>query len=86
MKKILLTLVVVSFSVHAMAQSEEDALKYAEGITKEDLFDKLSILASDAMEGRETGERGQKMAAAFISDHFKRLGLKGPVKGENGTS
>lgn len=79
-------LIVISFAAHAMAQSEEDALKYAEGITKDDLYDKLSILASDAMEGRETGERGQKMAAAFISDHFRRLGLEGPVKGENGNS
>ena len=55
-------------------------MKYAETIKQEELYDKLSILASDALEGRETGERGQKMAAAFISDHFKRLGLTPPVK------
>ena len=68
-------LFIVSFS-----QPEEDAMKYAETIKQEELYDKLSILASDALEGRETGERGQKMAAAFISDHFKRLGLTPPVK------
>lgn len=61
-------------------QPEQDAIKYAETISSDELYDKLSILASDALEGRETGERGQKMAAAFISDHFRRLGLKGPVK------
>jgi len=42
----------------------EEASKYANTITNEDLTDLLSIIASDAMEGRETGERGQKMAAA----------------------
>ncbi|MEM6523269.1 MAG: M28 family peptidase [Bacteroidota bacterium] len=79
MKKISLVLIVVLFSWNAFSQSEEDALKYVEGITKDELYDKLSILASDAMEGRDTGERGQKMAAAFIRDHFEGLGLKGPV-------
>lgn len=86
MKQILTILIGVLFICNGYAQSEEDALKYAESITKDDLYDKLSILASDAMEGRETGERGQKMAAAFISDHFQRLGLQGPVKQTNGSS
>jgi len=63
----------------AISQNE-DALKYAATITKEDAFDKLSIIASDAMEGRETGQRGQKMAAAFIEYHFEQLGLLPPVK------
>lgn len=58
----------------------DDAIKFAETITQEDLRDKLSILASDAMEGRETGERGQKMAAAFIAYNFEQLGLKPVVK------
>jgi hypothetical protein len=53
--------------------------KYADLITTEGLYDKLSILASDALEGRETGERGQKMAAALIQNHFDKLGLMAPV-------
>jgi hypothetical protein len=28
------------------------------------------------MEGRETGKEGQRMAAAYIEDQFKNLGLK----------
>ena len=47
------------------------ALKYAESIGEADLKNYLSILASDALEGRETGTRGQKMAAAFIREHFR---------------
>lgn len=59
-------------------------MKYAETITEEDLRDYLTILASDAMEGRETGQRGQKMAAAFIAFHFQELGLQPVVKdGDN---
>jgi hypothetical protein len=50
-------------------------------ITEADLRDNLSILASDAMEGRETGKRGQKMAAAFIKTHYEELGLLPPVNG-----
>lgn len=64
--------------VHVFAQSPKD---YAELITPEDLKDNLSIIASDALEGRATGTRGQKMAAAFISFHFQQLGLKAPVNG-----
>ena len=57
------------------------ATRYAAQITEEDLRDKLSILASDALEGRMVGTRGQKMAAAFIRHHFESAGLKGPVNG-----
>lgn len=61
------------------AQSPQEA--YAKMITESDLRQNLSILASDALEGRETGTRGQKMAAAFISYHFQDIGLKPPMDG-----
>jgi Zn-dependent M28 family amino/carboxypeptidase len=57
------------------------AKKYSELITPADLKENLSILASDAMEGRETGKRGQKMAAAFVKANFEDYGLTGPVSG-----
>lgn len=60
---------------------ENTAEKYGEMISPEHLRDYLSILASDALEGRETGKRGQKMAAALISSHFAELGLQPPVDG-----
>jgi len=66
----------------AQAGYSQDDLStvYANTITEKGLYDKLSIIASDAMEGRETGERGQKMAAAFIQYTFQKAGLTGPVK------
>lgn len=51
-------------------------MAFAKTITQDDLRDYLTILASDALEGRETGERGQKMAAAFIANHFETIGLE----------
>ena len=58
-----------------------DAKKYGSQITVAGLKEDLTIIASDALEGRETGTRGQKMAAAYIAAHFQELGLKAPVNG-----
>ncbi len=62
---------------------EKDAIaeRYARTITEADLQDYLNILASDALEGRETGTRGQKMAAAFIEQHFVDNDLSAVVQG-----
>ena len=60
----------------ALAQSTEDAVKYASLITQQGLKDKLTIVASADMEGRETASPGQKKAAAYIENHFRKLGLK----------
>ena len=51
-------------------------------ITPEDLRKHLTILAADDMEGRETGQPGQKKAAEYLRQQFADLGL--PAIGENG--
>lgn len=58
-----------------MAQ-DSTAIRYAETIKAEDLELDLQILASDSLEGRETGTRGQKMAADFIKNQFQQSGLQ----------
>ncbi len=65
----------------AYAQEGTIIQKYGMQISPSNLQENLSILASDALEGRETGSRGQKMAAAFIRSHFEEIGLAGPVDG-----
>ncbi len=67
-------------TVTVNAQSP-DAKKYGSQVTANQLKEYLTIIASDALEGRETGTRGQKMAAAFIAAHFQELGFKAPVNG-----
>tara|TARA_B100000902_G_scaffold12252_1_gene14896 strand:+ start:26715 stop:27734 length:1020 start_codon:yes stop_codon:yes gene_type:complete len=53
----------------------QENLKYAETITTEDLRRHMEVLASDSLEGRETGKAGQKMAADYIMNHFKNIGI-----------
>ncbi|HTP88647.1 MAG TPA: M28 family metallopeptidase [Bryobacteraceae bacterium] len=36
----------------------------------------IQYLASDALEGRDTGSEGYRKAAAYVADHFKKYGLK----------
>ncbi|MTI21986.1 M28 family peptidase [Fulvivirga sp. RKSG066] len=79
MKKFLICIVGAFLAVSTYAQSDDPSVKFAETITQDDMYENLSILASDALEGRETGERGQKMAAAFIASQFQEMGLQGPV-------
>ncbi|AKD02987.1 M28 family peptidase [Pontibacter korlensis] len=62
------------------AKLSEAAPKYAETITAADLSKHLYIIASDEYEGRNTGEKGQKMAAEYIAREFREDGLAGPVK------
>ncbi len=83
MNKILM-LLIVSFSCTYVAQSQTNeklARKYAATITDADLTRHLTLLASDSLEGRETGKKGQKMAAEYIKNHFQEIGLTGPVDG-----
>ncbi|HEX8357314.1 MAG TPA: M28 family peptidase [Segetibacter sp.] len=49
--------------------------KYAQTITPAALKDKLLVIASAEMEGRETASPGQRKAAAYIENHFQKLGL-----------
>ena len=52
----------------------QENIKFSKTIIVEDLERHLNILASDSLEGRETGKKGQKMAADYIAKHFKSLG------------
>lgn len=45
-----------------------------EGITRAQLYDYLSFIASDELEGRDTPSRGQEIAAKFIATHLSRWG------------
>lgn len=53
----------------------QENVKFSKTIVADDLRRHLSILASDSLEGRETGKPGQKMAADYIMNHFKNIGI-----------
>ena len=65
-----------------IAQTAEDLTKFGTVITQQGLKEKLSIVASAEMEGRETATPGQKKAAAYIEAQFKKMGLK-PGNGDS---
>ena len=86
-KKKNILLGVLIFSFYSIYGQEAKVLeKYASSITAQDASRHLTILAADWMEGRETGERGQKMAAAYLADQFKNFGLTPVVKEEGSLS
>ena len=70
MKKILLGLICLP-----MIGFGQENIKFSKTIVAEDLRKHLSILASDSLEGRESGKKGQKMAAEYIMNHFKQIGI-----------
>jgi len=69
----------LTFSVVFSQSGTKNAVKFANTITVEDAKKHLSVLASDAYEGRETGKEGQRKAAKYIAEKFKESGVK-PAK------
>ena len=80
MKKILYVASALAFIACGTSKnaSKEDAnvdqaAKYAATITSAELSTHLYTYASDEMEGRETGEKGQKMAVEYLMNEYKSL-------------
>lgn len=62
-------------TVAKVMDNNDVAYRTAQSITSEDLSTHLHILASDEYEGRETGAKGNDLAAAYIANQFKSMGL-----------
>jgi len=60
----------------------DDALRtVVEGIRAESIVSTIRFLASDGLEGREAGERGHDLAAAYLVSRFQALGLRSAASG-----
>ncbi|MBV1923823.1 MAG: M28 family peptidase [Flavobacteriaceae bacterium] len=57
--------------------------EYAKTITAEDLKTHLYIVASDEMEGRDTGSKGNNMTANYLRDFYKKNGIASPDNAED---
>ena len=79
MKKLLFLLLII-ISIKSFAQNK-NAVKFASTITPLALKEKLTVIAGADMQGRETATEGQRKAAAYIEDKFKKLKL---LPGNNG--
>ena len=69
MRKTLL-FVCLAFTLQLATAQKEIAEKFASTISIDLLKKHLTIIASDEMEGRETGTIGQRRAAAYIESQF----------------
>ncbi|MEQ9593681.1 MAG: hypothetical protein RLN86_13840, partial [Cyclobacteriaceae bacterium] len=81
MSRIILTVIVFSICFEIYSQPNKAAVQYAERIKPADLRSLLEVIASDSLEGRKTGTKGQKKAGVFISSYFSSIGLEKPVAG-----
>lgn len=77
MKKIILNICFVALLSYSGFSQKKDAVleKYLNLVSKEELMTNVTTLASDEMEGRKTGELGQKKAAEYIRDFYKKLNI-----------
>jgi len=84
MKKIVCSIVGVLLYAGVMAQSPLKT--YEATITEADLKKYLTYIASDELEGRDTGSEGQKKAARYIIEHLEEWGLQPVVSTASGKS
>jgi hypothetical protein len=47
-----------------------------EAITPDGLLAHIKVLASDEFEGRAPGSKGEDLSVKYITDQFKKIGLK----------
>jgi Zn-dependent M28 family amino/carboxypeptidase len=85
MKKALI-LIIVFTTLSCFAQKKttkkDDLTKFMNSITAESLKTKLTIVASDEMEGRDTGSKGQKKAGNYLISQYEKSKISFP-KGAN---
>ena len=83
MKKIhllgLFTILSLSCTSQKSSISQVEPTKYMNTITPEELKTHLYIVASDEMEGRETGSAGQKKAGIYLINQYKKDGISFPT-------
>ena len=82
MKKIPLLGLLIVLSTSCISQkisiTNADPIKYMNTITAEELKTHLYIVASDSMEGRDTGSKGQKKAGKYLISQYKKNNITFP--------
>ena len=83
MKKVLisgtlLSLLLSGCNAVPKEQKQADISNYMNTITPEELSTHLHIVASDEMEGRDTGTEGQKKAGKYLIEQYKKNNISFP--------
>ena len=67
-----------SKSVALKTKVVEEPTEFANSITSDELKEMLTIYASDEFEGRETGEKGQKLAVEYLKNQYVEMDIASP--------
>ncbi len=59
--------------------SKVDVTKYLNTITASELSKHLYIVASDSMQGRDTGSEGQKKAGKYLISEYEKMNISFPI-------
>ncbi len=82
MKKIILLGLVLLLNLNSFGQKEnsspETVKKYMNTITADELKVHLYVVASDEMEGRDTGSKGQKKAGDYLISQYQKNAISFP--------
>ena len=73
-----LALVTISSTTAQNATKVADVATFKNSITPAELSKHLYIVADDNMEGRNTGEPGQKRAGDYLINEYKKNGISFP--------
>ncbi len=81
----LLLIIVSSCGVNKnLAGSKSEIVeKYLKTITSDELKTHLTIVASDEMEGRDSGSKGQKKAGLYLANQYKANNIAFPIGANN---
>jgi len=86
MKKALVSLLFLT-TLYTFAQKKavnnDDPTMFMNTITAEKLKTRLYIIASDEMEGRDTGSKGQKKAGNYLISQYKKSKISHPKGAKN---
>jgi hypothetical protein len=69
-------ILILAFPIGLQAQPDPIAKQFMDSIRADELRMHLEVVASDEFEGRETGKKGQKLAAEYLAAQFEKSGLQ----------
>jgi hypothetical protein len=75
----ILSIMMVGCAAKKQAQPDFNPTQYINKINQKDLSKHLYIVASDEMEGRDTGTEGQKKAGKYLIKQYEKLNIPYPL-------
>ena len=67
--------VLILFFLSGFLCFSQENIRFSKTITEEDLKRHMLVLASDSLEEEKQEKPGQKMAADYIKNYFKSIGV-----------